>query len=772
MEIKEGFVICDSKTKESIIKAQNGFKNYIFLSLNDLKDRLLGYSVKSAIIEIMNKYTISYDLANEYIKYMPFVEDKYYGNEKLDSISNCKKYLIKMNLYKYDYFFKYRLSQFPITFVNSSKSHMFEYLKNMVTEYTDVYVLEDNTKYPLPLVSEFDSSYDEALYVFNQIYELISNGVDGNNIHIVNSNSSYDFIFKRLAKSYNIPIKFNADKNILSTKIANDFIGLCTELDNFNEILKRLNDGSNIYNQIFNLINDYDLNDSDPKQYLSFIKRKMKDMTYKSNLYQNMVNISNSSRYFDNEHVFFIGFNLGAAPVVYKDIEYLNDSELALINLDTSVDKNLIAKADLISLLKQTKNIHVSYCLSSSEGNLFPSNLIKELGMKVNRNEVSYGYSALEDNIRMGIAYSKYLKYKISNKALEEYDISKLKYGSYDNKYKKINTKLLDDLFNAKKLSFSYSSIKAYFACPFQYYANKILDLNEYESTIATRMGSYAHKVLEDSYNGDFDFDKSSNLHMDMAENSKDEFYFNQMKKILAYLIDFNKSKEDITKFDSVLREPNIVYEEDDFKFEGYVDKILYTEIDGEIYCAIIDYKTGADVVSLNNVEDGYNLQLPSYMYLLSKYEGFKDKKINIIGIYLQKVNIIDLNNRLDIKEQLEKSFRLEGYTISEHNLIPYIDPNYVKSDYIKSMSVLKDGDFGKKAKIISKDKQDELINLVDKLIHSASDDIHNGRFHILPKILNKNSSCTYCKYKDLCNVTYDDYKFLEVKPFLEKDGD
>ena len=772
MELKEGFIICDSKTKESILKSQNGFKNLIFLTLNDLKDKLLGYAVKSSIFEIMSKYEITYDMANEYIKYMPFIEDKYYSNEKLDSILSCKKYLIKMNLYKYDYFFKYRLSQFPVTFIDSSKSHVFEYLKNEIAKYTEVYVVDEANKDSLPIVYEFNNSYDEELYVCNKIYELINSGVKGSKIHIANMNASYEFIFKRLAKSYNIPIKFNKDTNILSTKIANDFISLCNELDNFNEIFDKINDGSNIYNQIFNLINDYDLNDSSPLEYLPFIKRKMKNMTYQNNVYEDMINVSNGNKYFDDEYVFYIGFNLGVSPAIYKDIEYLNDYELSIINLDTSIDKNLIAKNDLINLLLKTKNIYVSYSLSDSSGKLLPSNLINELGIKVEKREAEYGYSALEDNIRMGIAYSKYLKYKISDNALEEYDISHLKYGSYDNKYKPINKELLDDLFNDRKLSFSYSSIKTFFACPFQFYANRILGLNEYESSIATRMGAYAHAVLEDSYNSDFDFNESTNIHMDMAENAKDKFYFSQMKKVLAYLVKYNKSKESLSKFDLVLREPNIVYEESDFKFEGFVDKVLYTEVNGEIYCAIIDYKTGSDIASLNNVEDGYNLQLPSYMYLLSKYDGFKNKKINIIGIYLQKVNIIDLDNRLDIKEQLEKSFRLEGYTISERNLIPYIDPLYENSDYIKGMAFLKSGELSKKSKVISIDDQNKLISLVDSLIHQASDDIHNAKFDIKPKILNKTSSCTYCKYKDLCNVAYDDFEMLVVKPFLEKDGE
>lgn len=63
------------------------------------------------------------------------------------------------------------------------------------------------------------------------------------------------------------------------------------------------------------------------------------------------------------------------------------------------------------------------------------------------------------------------------------------------------------------------------------------------------------------------------------------------------------------------------------FTFNGRIDKMLY-KLDGDnAYIAIIDYKTGGDKPSLNNLEDGLNLQLPSYIYLASNMDEFKDKK-------------------------------------------------------------------------------------------------------------------------------------------------
>jgi ATP-dependent helicase/DNAse subunit B len=158
-------------------------------------------------------------------------------------------------------------------------------------------------------------------------------------------------------------------------------------------------------------------------------------------------------------------------------------------------------------------------------------------------------------------------------------------------------------------------------------------------------------------------------------------------------------------------------------------------------------------------------------MYLLSKYERFKDKKLHILGIYLQKVNMIALDNTIDLVAQREKAFRLQGYTISDMSLIPLLDPSYTSSDYIMSMNVTKAGQFGPYAKIVTEEEEEELIQLIDTFIHQTHQGVMNGEFPIAPKRIGKDDqSCTYCKYKDICFKTYKDYVYLEKKEFPKKE--
>ena len=108
MELKEGFIITDAGTKKKILSDLKGLKNYIFLSYNELLMKYYGFVKKNALFHLENDYSISYDLAHEYMKYIPYVEEKFYNNEKLDSLVSLKKYLIKHDLIEKDIFFIHR----------------------------------------------------------------------------------------------------------------------------------------------------------------------------------------------------------------------------------------------------------------------------------------------------------------------------------------------------------------------------------------------------------------------------------------------------------------------------------------------------------------------------------------------------------------------------------------------------------------------------------------------------------------------------------------
>ena len=76
----------------------------------------------------------------------------------------------------------------------------------------------------------------------------------------------------------------------------------------------------------------------------------------------------------------------------------------------------------------------------------------------------------------------------------------------------------------------------------------------------------------------------------------------------------------------------------------------------------------------------------------------------------------------------------------------------------IKGLRFKKDGSFYNTAKILSSDQRDDLIIKVDDIINECINKIIQGNFSINPKIIaNKNYSCPYCKFKDICYKQKDD---------------
>lgn len=771
MELKEGFIICDNNTKKRIIKEEKKFKNYIFLSFNELKNKIYGCCDKESVVVLMNDYSLSYDLALEYIKYIPYVDDVCYNDMKLDSIVSAKNHLISLGLFKRDDFFMYRLRQFPLTFIEPIDNVEYKKIKEIVEKYTQVFEYEIAKKQYKNVVYSYNTITDEVLGVCSKIVDLIKQGVSKDNIHILNMNSDYEYEFKRIAKNFNLPISYTSSKNISYLPISKLFLSSLNECATFTEVLDKLPKDDKYYSVIFNLIDSYNLTDMIPASCYSLAKELLKNCNVIEDIYDEMITLDEFDYYTDDDYVFYLGLNLGLAPRVYKDDGYLNDFELSKISLMRSIDKNKYEKNKLYNILTTVKNLIPSFKKNAAGISCEMANCINELKLEVVDQNISFGYSMVEDKLYLATLLSKYQKYKDFNDYLGIYDIGSLKYQSFDNKYNGIKKELLDDFYEKKPLKLSYSSIKTYFQCPFHYYADRVLGLDEFESGMAARLGTFSHAVLEDSYNNDFNFDESINKNMnECAVDFKDKFFFNVMKGVLSNLITFNKEHEKISSLDKVERECHITSIGDGYIFEGFIDKLLYKEINNEIYAAIIDYKTGKDIVSLDNVSDGFHLQLPSYMYLLSKYEPFKNKKINIIGIYLQKVNIIALDNTISIEEQRNKSFRLQGYSNKDRSLLALLDPNYYSSDYIQSMMTLKSGEFGRFSKIISNDEINDMIILVDDLINKASIDIHNGEFSISPKKIDGvNQSCTFCKYKDLCFVKYNDFIDLEKKEFKKE---
>ena len=528
------------------------------------------------------------------------------------------------------------------------------------------------------------------------------------------------------------------------------------------------------------VINAYKLYDNDPKDDLKYWPYLAKKISFDSSKYDNTIELIDMDEldFNKNKYVFLLNFNLDACKVI-KDERFILDEEAQALGLDTTKSINEWTKAKLCASLNQNPNITITYSSMHSFKANNPSPLIDELNIeKIKHNDYEVGYNKVIDDLYMAKKLDDYIKYNEKNEILFKYYYDGLGYNSYDNKYKGLNKEVFHNKIR-KPFTLSYTDIHNYFQCPFKYYCQKILRIDTFTPTLDAMLGSFAHAILEDfeNENDSFDFEVSSKLRFEDEKNkaleerlyefsAKDIFYFNKMKEHIKLVIEEIKAHKNHTSLNNTLCEKkmDVSLYDGNLIFKGFIDKLWYSS--DKSYVAIIDYKTGKDKESLDNLIYGENLQLPVYIYLLKNDSEFKHA--NLVGFYLQKINIV-LPKKGDgsLEEQIQKNLRLEGYTHPDY--VDYIDDN--RGEYLKNYKENKDTSVSKSSKIFNDKDVEDLFELVSKKVDEAYNGIMNANFDITAKRIDGvNISCEYCPFVDCCYKTDKDIVELKGKKWKGED--
>ena len=758
--IKEGFVICENTFKEGFLNGIEGFNDYTFLTLNELLKKLLFDVKKEGIVKVSLKYNIKPEIAKEYISYLKYIE-LFYDNSKLNYLKEIYNYLLNENMIIFDNGYKNYLKSRPISILGYIRSKEIDYVLNLLDKngYKYDYIENKDNDVISRNVYEFDDIVDESRFVFDSIKRLLDSGVSIHNIKIANYSSDYDFIFHRLESFYKIPINFDSDKNIISLNICRY---ICDNINDFNDyyelidMLKKKYGGSIYLKKIINIINSYHLYNYKPSETKDVLVMELKNARFDKVIYEDGIELVDlgSPSIKKDDYVFVIGFNQKYIPFIYDDSGYLDDNILGKMGLDTSYDKNVLGERVVINNLNLDINYCISYKLKSPFDSYLVSSLVSKMGYKIIDGDLSYGVNENEDSIIVGNRLDQYFKYGV----MDNDNICDVGYLTYDNKFNGISDENLKK-YLPEVINLSYSTISNYAKCGFRYLMSSILYLDKFESGIDALIGVYCHRVLELCYkHDDYDFIKNiaiNELLRDKELSHKERFFIDSMDTILSSVIEFNKEHE--KNINDVKNEfkIEIKYDNDKLVFKGFVDKVLI-ENGESTYITIVDYKTGGDVPSLDNIEYGFNLQLPIYLFMIKKSNEFKNPIIT--GFYLQKIGPKDYPN-----------FKLYGFTNSDLNVIKHIDDFNDTSSYIRGLRKKKDGSLYSSCKVISDSEMDKLSLLVEEIMLNVYSNIREGKFEINPKVDGKdNLGCAYCKFKDVCFVDENDKVKIKHSSFLK----
>lgn len=535
--------------------------------------------------------------------------------------------------------------------------------------------------------------------------------------------------------------------------------------------------------------------------------------------------------------VFIIGINDGEFPSVYKDEGFFNDKdreylkeqgfELANGSLENLYEENFnIYKAFTVA----EEKLFLSYASSDNEGRtLRPSILITKMKkIYSNLQETSDIISQEKEIITKNNTFDNLIE-KLNDyqegKDVEDIWFDVLNYYENDALWKSRLLKSLEGItytnipeqikpefvkkLYGETLHTTISRLERYRSCPFSFYLEYGLKLKEKKSLKLDPIdtGSFMHEVIDTFFENvsnkkisiqeieNADIEKIVKQIVEEKLNLTSNYIFKSIPKFIIltnrlcrlvtlsiiYIVqglkntDFEVVGNEIEFKNGKEYRPIEIVTKDGKKVEitGKIDRIDLAKDETGKYIRIIDYKSSAKDINLNEVLAGLQLQLITYLDAVCQDKNLIPAGILYFGLVEPKIDkgkrAKDITEE-EIEQKLREHFRMNGLVLAEMNIINMMDNKLKdgeKSDVIP-VKIKKDGTMDKTSKVVSRKEFEILQKYVKNTLAQISKEILDGNIDIKPyyNVKTKRKPCEYCKYNSICNFKKgfygNDYNYID----------
>lgn len=535
--------------------------------------------------------------------------------------------------------------------------------------------------------------------------------------------------------------------------------------------------------------------------------------------------------------VFIIGINDGEFPSVYKDEGFFNDKdreylkeqgfELANGSLENLYEENFnIYKAFTVA----EEKLFLSYASSDNEGRtLRPSILITKMKkIYSNLQETSDIISQEKEIITKNNTFDNLIE-KLNDyqegKDVEDIWFDVLNYYENDALWKSRLLKSLEGItytnipeqikpefvkkLYGETLHTTISRLERYRSCPFSFYLEYGLKLKEKKSLKLDPIdtGSFMHEVIDTFFENvankkisiqeieNADIEKIVKQIVEEKLNLTSNYIFKSIPKFIIltnrlcrlvtlsiiYIVqglkntDFEVVGNEIEFKNGKEYRPIEIVTKDGKKVEitGKIDRIDLAKDETGKYMRIIDYKSSAKDINLNEVLAGLQLQLITYLDAVCQDKDLIPAGILYFGLVEPKIDkgkrAKDITEE-EIEQKLREHFRMNGLVLAEMNIINMMDNKLKdgeKSDVIP-VKIKKDGTMDKTSKVVSRKEFEILQKYVKSTLAQISKEILDGNIDIKPyyNVKTKRKPCEYCKYNSICNFKKgfygNDYNYID----------
>ena len=515
--------------------------------------------------------------------------------------------------------------------------------------------------------------------------------------------------------------------------------------------------------------------------------------------------------------VFIIGLNDGVFPSVNNKEGFFNDADREKLKTDgIELAKGTIENLyednfNIYKAFTTAENyLYLSYASSDREGkSLRPSMLIHKIkklypGIKEESDIITKKYELINNEITYeelleniaklkkkeeiaDIWYQIYNYYKNQNDWGEKLkkDLKGLEYTNLASDIKKEN---IEKLYG-NTLNTSVSRLEKYRSCPFSYYLQYGLRIKEKEElkihTFDT--GSFMHETIDEFFRKvkekginlpDLEekeiFEMVSEIIDDSLKLSKNFIFtatakykvlVKRLKKIvskaLKYIIetliysDFNIEGTELEFNRKGKYKPISLQLEDGKRIEitGKIDRLDTAEDEEGRYLRIIDYKSSAKNIDLNEVYAGLQIQLLTYMDAICKEEDLMPAGIFYFSLLEQMIKADKKIADEEIEEMIKKNFKMKGLILADVKIIKMNDNTLTSgSSKMVPAAITASGTVNEKwTNGVNKEEFKVLQDYIDITIKQIAKEILSGKIELKPYNKNGRTPCEYCEYKTIC---------------------
>lgn len=753
----------------SIIIAPNELRDYFVLLKNDnlnldfkfftkeeVLTNLFGTFNEKAIAYLMKEMKYSFSMSKKYLTYIA------HGATKLPFDIDL---LTKNNLLYKDEYYKKLYSKSHILFVNYVKDDL--EIKHIINELglndyefiqiSDLNFLENNKEY-----FALENIGQEVRYVLNVISDRIKKeNKKPSDFVIVTNLDSYRFYLESYSSTFNLPLNLDERDSLFETYSAKIILN---NLNNLDEVLQNeklfVADIAN-FNIIKYLYNFYGLK-NDSNFEVDFIQI-LKDYKIKTIKFNDGIKVTSSLSFNPLKNYYLLGAIDSFLPRISNDNDLISDDDKKKNNLTTSEVENIYSfaltnaflhydKVSSITFPRENGKNEVAFILSN---NGFNSKKVEPLRVQYSSKLAEFYFN----NYRFQFKYFKNLN--------QEYPFLKnnfIEKKLYDNGYSKI------DYVNKSKVNYSYTSIEEYIECPFKYYCDRVLKLGTFIDTTGTKFGKLGHRIFEDVYDRDFDFERSAEKHFEEFDFDEREIallprFLEEIKVITSNII----AQDELNPLVKTYHEKKIIIDCDDYCVNGQIDRIN----DYGDGIAIIDYKTGSnfnfDQYFFDNF--GLSMQLPTYLYLTSFNDELKNKKI--CALVYQPVTAGKFYNYINPTQGDLDGKKMVGLLNGDKSVYTLFDKSVLNEDkslFVSNSSIDRYGNIKNNKYTRSNQEFSLLVEKAKENFRVNNLRVKENDFAISPYYISDSAqACTYCAYKDICYHKESDYRILE-KPKKKED--